>query len=249
MRSEESPGDQKRDGRGLSGRRWLRRSTLVILVVAGVVAGSVSVRLWALKRAALDEAKALLPAPTASAMNTARVLGSIRQLKLVTVELATYVNSESDDESWRGDVRAKVSAPVKLHFGTDLSKLKAESLRASSLGNSWIVTVPAPERIATEVFGEREETDVHVGWLRSRSMSGEKHLGLARRELYEAARGLKLSDDDMQWVRGQTREQVAALMRSIVGQWASVTVRFDDEVGIAAAGAGGTGGRGVGMKQ
>jgi hypothetical protein len=205
--------------------------------------------MWSLGRAALEDAKALVPAPTAAATNTARVLGSVRKLKLVTVELSTYVNSESDDESWRGDVRAKVSAPVKLHFGTDLSKLRAESLRASALGNSWIVTIPAPERVATEVFGEQEETDVHVGWLRSRSMSGEKHLGLARRDLYEAAQRLRLSADDVQWVRGQTREQVATLMRSIVGQWASVTVRFEDEVGIAAAGTYERGGGEVETKQ
>jgi hypothetical protein len=204
-----------------------------MLGVAGIVAGVVSVRMWALQRSALDEVATLAPEQGVVTTDTARVLGSIRKLKLVTVELATHVNAESVDESWRGDVHAKVDAPVKLHFGTDLSGLKAESLRASALGNSWVVTVPAPERVATEVFGERETTDVSVGWMRSRSMSGEKHLGLARRDLYESARRLRLSEEDTQRVRAETREQVATLMRSIVGQWSSVTVRFEDEVGLA----------------
>ncbi len=221
--------------------RWrrgsLRRSTVILLAVAVLVGGAVSVRMWAMERAALDEVVTLIPEQGVVVTDTARVLGSMRKLKLVTVELATHVNAESVDESWRGDVHAKVDAPVKLHFGTDLSGLKAESLRASTLGNSWVVTVPAPERVATEVFGERETTDVSVGWMRSRSMSGEKHLGLARRDLYESARRLRLSEEDTQRVRAETREQVAALMRSIVGQWSSVTVRFEDEVGLASGSA------------
>jgi hypothetical protein len=218
------------DERRRSGVRWAWKSTLLILLAAGVVAGAVSVRMWALQRAALDEIAAQ-PEPKASrADDTALVLGSIRRLRLVTIELATHVNAESGDASWRGDVKARIDAPVKLHFGTDLSMLKADSLRASALGNSWVVTVPPPERIATEVFGEREQTDVRVGWLRSRSMSGEKHLGLARRDLYAAARRLHLSDEDSLRVRAETRDQVSRLIRSIVGPWSSITVRFEDEL-------------------
>lgn len=222
------------DERGLSGRgrRW--RSTALIGLAAVLVAGGTWVRLRVMERRSLaGVAEVETPA---SVMDTARVLGSVRQLKLVTVEIATHVNAESIDESWRGDVRARVDAPVKLHFGTDLSRLRADSVRANALGNSWIVTVPPPERVATEVFGEREETDVRVGWLRSRGMAGEKQLGLARRDLYDSARRLRLTPDDAQRVRAGTREQVAALVRTIVGPWASVTVRFEDEVeGLAAA--------------
>lgn len=211
---------------------------MILLVVAGVAAGSVAIRIGALQRRAIDEAGMFVPEPKAASMETARVLGSIQQLKLVTVELATHVNSESAEESWRGDVRARVDAPVKLHFGTDLSQLEADQVRRSPLGDQWVVTIPPPQRVATEVFGEREQTDVSVGWLRSRSMSGEKHLGLARRDLYEAARRLELSEKDMLRVRSETREQMGKLMRTIVGPWAGVTVRFTDEVEAAPGSAG-----------
>ena len=217
--------------RGLSSRRW--RSIALILLIAAAVGGGIALRLRALERAALDEFAASQPVTPIS--QTAHVLGSIRKLNLVTVELATHVNAEAIDESWRGDVRARVDAPVKLHFGSDLSRLRTDALRASPLGNSWIITIPPPERIATEVFGEREQTDVKVGWARFRSVAGEKQLGLARKDLYESARRLRLSDDDAQRVRAQTREQVATLVRSIVGPWASVTVKFEDEANELAA--------------
>lgn len=213
--------------RGLSGFRWRQAAYAGIAALAVIVGTRLSLR--ALEHDALDEV-ALIESEGAGPMQAAHVLGSIRKLKLVTVELATHANSSSAEESWRGDVRATVDAPVKLHYGTDLSRLKAESLRVGPLGNSWVITVPAPERVATEVFGEREQTDVRVGWMRSRAVAGEKHLGMARRDLYEAARRLAISQEQMERVRGQTREQVAQLMRSIVGPFAVVRVRFEDEV-------------------
>ena len=114
MRSVDTPGRGEGRYGGWAGRRWVRRSTLIMLGVAGIVAGAVSVRMWALQRAALDEVATLVPEQGVVATDTARVLGSNRTLKLVTVELATHVNAESVDESWRGDVHAKVDAPVKL---------------------------------------------------------------------------------------------------------------------------------------
>lgn len=214
--------------------RRFPRSLAWVVAIALVAAAATALWLRNLDREALHELSFVQPAPQLPA-DAAHVLGSIRQLKLVTVELATHAGAESAEESWRGDVRARVDAPVKLHFGTDLARLRAESVRTSPLGNSWIVVVPPPQRVATEVFGEREQTDVHVGWFRSRGMSGEKHLGLARRDLYEAARRLTLTEDDRQLVRMRTREQVATLVRSIVGQWSTVTVRFEDELDNQAA--------------
>lgn len=218
------------------GRRW--RSLALIVLLAGVVAGGVALRERVMERAALEEVAAATEEGTVRAASVARVLDSVRSLKLVTVEITSHVNSESADESWRGDVKASVDAPVKLFYGTDLSRLKRDSVRAGPLGESWIVTVPPPERVATEVFGERETTDVSVGWLRSRSMSGEKHLGLARRDLYAAARRLSLGPDDMQRVRAQTRDQVGALIKTVVGPMTWVTVRFEDEVSGDVAGGG-----------
>jgi hypothetical protein len=229
LHAEDAVPESQEPARALYGSRW--RAGLYLGVAALVVIVATRVSLRSMEHQALDEARAIEGEAGGGVgpMQAARVLGSIRRLKLVTVELASHANAQSGEESWRGDVRASVDAPVKLHYGTDLARLRADGVRVGPLGNSWVITVPAPERVATEVFGEREQTDVRVGWMRSRAVAGEKHLGLARRDLYDAARRLALSQDQMERVRGQTREQVALLVRSIVGPWANVSVRFEDE--------------------
>ena len=110
-----------------------------------------------------------------------RIATAARALKLVTVELDTTVLSRSSDSSWRGGVSASVQAPAKLAYGTDLSHLEPDDIAFDQLLRSCLVRVPPPRRIATEVFAERERTEVRVGWARFRSLSGEYHLGLARR--------------------------------------------------------------------
>jgi hypothetical protein len=169
--------------------------------------------------------------PGASVIQTARVMESVRALKLVTVQITTRVSSESADSSWRGSASATVQAPVKLSFGTDLSHLGEGAVSFSPLMNSCIVRVPPPTRIATEVMGNQEENEVHVGWLRFRAQAGEKHLGIARRDLYGQALELRLLAEDAQRVREDTRTQVATLIHSIVGKEMTLRVIFADEAG------------------
>ena len=64
---------------------------------------------------------------------------------------------------------AKVTVPVRLLYGADLSKLEAADLAYSGLERSWLVRVPTPERIATEVCTDSERAEVEVGWMRLRS--------------------------------------------------------------------------------
>lgn len=158
----------------------------------------------------------------------AEVAAFMRSQKLVTVEIDTNVTAAAAHRSWRGDVSADVTAPAKLLYGVDLSELRVESLSFSPMLGQYLVRVPAPERIATEVRGQEERTSVELGWSRLRSRAGEYYLGLARRSLYDEARRLSLSPEEARRVREATRESVADLVRRIVGERAAVTVHFED---------------------
>jgi hypothetical protein len=161
----------------------------------------------------------------------AELAQSLRQSKLVTVEIQTSVASESESESWRGDVEATVQAPVRLLYGTDLSRMSVDHVAFSPAAGAYLVRIPVPERIATEVYGGDEDIRVRLGWLRFRSLSGEYHLGLARRDLHERTLELTLSAEDAAMVRRSTLEQVTALVRSIVGSRATVQVAFEQGAG------------------
>lgn len=171
---------------------------------------------------------AFVPSPAAT-RPPAEITAALRTMKLVTVEIDTTVRVERGDTSWRGDVSAAVQVPVRLSYGTDLSALKAEAAGFSPLapGGRYIVRVPRPTRLATEIFSEKERAEVEAGWLRLRSRAGEYYLGLARRDAAPAARDLVLRPDDQAKVDQTTREQVAAMVRSIVGN-VDVRVIFED---------------------
>ena len=158
----------------------------------------------------------------------AEVAQSIRQLKLVTVEVDTSVTSQTNDSNWRGDVAARVAAPAKLLYGTDLSAMRVESMLSSPVDGGILVRIPAPERIATEVAGESEDVNVSTGGLRLRSMAGEYFLGLARRNLHLRAAETVLSPQDARMVRQATREQATAMVRQIVGPRTPVVVVYED---------------------
>jgi hypothetical protein len=157
----------------------------------------------------------------------AEVASILRRAKLVTTEINTRVSSVVSDQSWRGDVAATVEAPVRLLYGCDLSRMDVSAVAFSPLTEAYLVRIPAPERIATEVRTE-EGLDVDVGWMRLRSRAGEYYLGLARRSLYERARELTLSPEDAQTVRENTLEQVRAVLGRVLGDGARVQVMFVD---------------------
>jgi hypothetical protein len=160
----------------------------------------------------------------------AEVAQALRQAKLVTVEIQTRVNSGAQHESWRGDVSANVDAPVRLLYGVDLSRMTTARLGFSPAARAYIVRIPPPERIATEVCTE-EGLKVDVGWMRLRTRSGEYYLGLARRDLYERAREMTLSPEDARIVRERTLEQVTGILRKLVGDSARVQVAYDEGAG------------------
>lgn len=156
----------------------------------------------------------------------ADVASAVETTKLVSVEIDTKVTVERGEASWRGDVRAAIEVPVRLSYGVDLSRMRADRLAWSPASRAYVVTVPPPTRIATEIFPERKEPDVEVGWLRLRSQAGEYFLSQARRDAAAAAAALELRPEDAKRVEDATRERLAALVRSIAGPDVGVIVRF-----------------------
>lgn len=206
-----------------------RRSLAAIVGGALVLFGALAAYLHSLESAALKRSAIndqLTPAGQPRPL--AQISQSLRAMKLVSVEVETTVTSTTGHESWRGDVAAQVRAPVRLLYGSDLSRMSVDSLAYSPVSRAYLVRIPPPERIATEVCGDAENVDVELGWMRLRSRAGEYYLGLARRDLYERAREMTLSPEDAANVRRTTREQVEALVRKIVGASSPVTVAFED---------------------
>lgn len=158
----------------------------------------------------------------------AEVVLALRSMKLVTVEIDTSISLTRGDASWRGDVAASLQVPVRLHYGVDLSGMDAASVGIGPGTRVWVVRVPRPERVATEVFSERERPSVEVGWMRLRSRAGEFYLGQARKDAAEAARNLTLRPEDAARVEAMTRDQVEAMLRSLLGESAGVRVVFED---------------------
>lgn len=196
---------------------------LLFVLAAGLFAGLAIVMRQAQRTAvaAAEQADPVRPPRPVT-----EVASAVRAMKLVSVEIDTRVKVERGDESWRGDVMASVVVPVRLYYGTDLSKLSGDAVAFSPLigAGSYVVRIPPPTRIATEVFSEREQVEVSTGWLRLRSRAGEYYLGLARRDASDQARDLALLPADEERVERETKERVGQLVRSIVGERAKVEV-------------------------
>jgi hypothetical protein len=200
------------------------------IVFVAISLGLFAALTWSMRRAEWRAVAAMVnDRPGDRGGNLAEVASAIRRLNLVTVELITAVQSESTSESWRGDVHAAVSAPAVLHYGVDLSQLQTTRLGYSPSSSAYSLRVPVPKRLAIEVLGQEERHQVATGWLRSRALAGEFHLGLARKGLYESAEQLTLAADVATKVRQLTRDQVAGLVGRVVGQGVPVHVRFEDE--------------------
>jgi hypothetical protein len=145
----------------------------------------------------------------------------LSRTQLICVEVRTSVEARSDHPSWRGDVLAGVRVPVRLLYGTDLSRfLETDVLPAissSPMGQGVVVRVPAPTRLAAEVLSDAELVDVRVSGLRFRDIAGEYHLGVARSRTSEAARALVLTDDQRLHIERETRERVEAIVHAVLG--------------------------------
>ncbi len=212
-------------------RRWRLRAFLIVIGL-GVALG-LGAYLHQLETSLLASARAqsLIDAATPP-RPIADVTQAVRTLKLITVEIDTKVNVEKFDPSWRGDVSVSLNAPVRLSYGTDLSHMKVDSMAFSplmGLRGGYIIRIPRPTRIATEVFNEAAAPLVRTGWLRLRSRAGEYYLSQARKDVGDEARDLRLLPEDAEKVESATREQVAKLVKSIVGNDLDVTVLFEKE--------------------
>lgn len=211
-------------------RRAGRASLVALLALAVVLFGALAGYLRSLERRAGRAAVVNdRLAPGGVPRPLTEVAQLIRTQKLVTVEVNSAVTARAEDESWRGDVNAAVTAPVRLLYGVDLSELQVDALAFSPVSGAYILRVPRPERIATEIHGDREQFDLQLGWARFRTRAGEYYLGQARRSLYEQARSLALTHEQAEEVIRATEEQLVALVRRIVGERAAVTVIFRDE--------------------
>jgi hypothetical protein len=156
------------------------------------------------------------------------VVEAARALKLVTVVMETRVQARMTDDRWYGDVSAVVEAPVRYVYAVDLAKLERSAI--GYVTDTYVVTVPPPAVIAVEVDGSNPIHEVvETSGMRYRSMAGEKYLGLARKAIYDNARREVLPAERAKQVREQSREQVAALIRHIIGADTAVRVRFEDE--------------------
>lgn len=160
----------------------------------------------------------------------ADVARTIARMALVTAEVHTSVRAETSNDSWRGTAVASVEAPVILHYGVDVSQFDVANVGFSPATSSYLIRIPPPRRISTEVCGDDESTDVRVGWARLRTRAGEYYLGQARKNLYTRAREITLSQADAIKVRETTRTQVEEAVRLIVGRDSPVTVIFDDSI-------------------
>lgn len=202
--------------------RWFLPLLVVaaVLLFAAIYSHQRSMEATVVRRVLVSDAVAGPPRPLAD------VAKAVRSMKLVTVEVETEVEAIVTDVSWRGDISAKVSAPAKLLYGTDLAQMDVSAIGFSPLTKTYVVRVPRPTRIATEVWAEQETMELTTGWLRLRSRAGEYYLGLARKSLTDRARNLRLSEDDAEKVSRVTKEQVEALVKQLIGKDADVAVSY-----------------------
>ena|SRR5438309_7326647 len=175
------------------------------------------------------------PAPTTTAKQavsapTARILRATRELKLLTVVIESTVTTTKTDESWRGTASATVAAPVKYHFGVDLSKIDDHNLFYNPLTQIQTLTIPAPSPLAVEVDGGHLIIErIDVSGLRFKKLSGADQLNLAQKSLYQAARKQSLPKAQLDQIRVATRTQIETSLAPLLGSSTRLRVKFLDE--------------------
>jgi len=161
---------------------------------------------------------------------TAQVLRIARELKLLTVSIDSTVTTTKTDESWRGNASATIKAPVKYHFGVDLSQISDRNLFYNPLTRVQTLTIPPPALLAIEVDGGHLISErIEVSGLRFKKLSGAEQLNLAQKSLYDTARTQVLSRNDLDQIRLATRTQIENAMAPILGTSATLRVKFSDE--------------------
>jgi hypothetical protein len=198
---------------------------IALLIVAIALAMPLLVYRLAIPTPAAPQASPLPPAPP-----TAQVLRATRELKLLTISIDSTVTATRLDDSWRGTAKATVKAPVKYHFGVDLSKIGDRCLSYNPLTQIQTLTIPPPSLIAIEVDGSHPIAEkIDVSGLRFKKLSGAEQLNLAQKSLYDAARKQTLAQKDLDQIRLATRTQIESSLARIVGGSTHLRVKFQDE--------------------
>jgi len=209
-------------------RSRLRRVGPWLGVVVGMgVAGAFALKVQ--QDRAIEDAKQVASGSPSDA--TARVVSHLRTCDLITSRIETKVRAQTNSDNWFGSVVATVEVPARLSYGVDLSKLESSRVVFSPIGGVYSLRVPAPKRVATEVFTGQEKTGVELAGLRFRAIAGEEQLGVARARLHEQALKMRITGAELERVRESARAEIEGLVRRIVGENASVRVVFDDEDG------------------
>ncbi|MBY0113060.1 MAG: DUF4230 domain-containing protein [Phycisphaerales bacterium] len=208
------------------------RSKRAALIYAGAVAALallMALGLYVQQASVIEAGRTIATAASQSAPTPAAVARHVRSASLVTSRLETSVRAQTADTGWNGTVVATVEAPAILSYGVDLSRMDSSRIRISGVGGVCVLTVPPPTRIATEVRTGDEKFSVEVGGLALRMIGGEHQLGLARTRLYEQAARFRPNPVQMNEIRATAREQIAGVVRTMLGEPTVVRVVFEDE--------------------
>lgn len=207
-------------------RRWIDW-TLAGLLAAAALAIPASV-MWI---GAQDRLSApVAPARVETAPPIAEVARLAREMKLITVTVDSTVKATRRDQRWRGTAAATVEAPVRHSYGVDLAGLTDGAFKYDYLRRGYVVTLPPPKRIASEVDGSHPtRQEISVTGTRFKKLSGMEQLHEAHKAIYSEALKQQLPKDRREEVRRVTREQVAAALGAIVGGDYEVRVKFEDE--------------------
>lgn len=206
-----------------------RRAALIYGAGVAACALLLALGLRVQQSTAIEAGRMVAVTASQSAVSPAAVARHVRSASLVTSRLETTVRAQAADTGWNGTVVATVEAPAVLSYGVDLSKFDASRVRISGVGGICVLTVPAPSRVATEVKTGEETFRVELGGLALRAVGGEHQLGLARTRLYEQAARFRPNPVQMSEIRAAAREQIAGVVRTMLGEPTVVRVVFEDE--------------------
>lgn len=169
------------------------------------------------------------PGQTPPIIQVTRFLDCIRQLKLFTVEIRGQATATITDECWRGVASATVTAPVRYQYGVDLDELADRSIAYSAASDTWIIKLPPPRRLATEIGPAGARESLEIRGLRWRSRAGEAVLRRAREAARLEAHTAALTESMRRQVYDQTRLQVAQAVSRLAADGRKVSVQLSSE--------------------
>lgn len=170
-----------------------------------------------------------LSGPQIPAASVTRFLDCVRRLNLQTAEIVGHAAATASDESWRGVASATVSAPVRYLYGVNLEALDSASVSYNEASETWVLTLPAPERMAAEVDWSVARESLDIRGLRLRSRAGEAVLRRAREAAQVEAHSAPLTESMQRQVYDQTRLQVAEAVSRLAADGRKVSVRLSSE--------------------